>query len=407
MYKDEKGGFYFRIKNFMCFFKNTMIKETRIVKRNKVALSAILILILCILNMSLVSASDEHNNLSNAQYTSVESIPKQQQEKIKAQAEQFERVNSLVNEAASNGINVEGIYYDDQKSKYIVQILNEDQKGKLMGINENQEDVDYEVVKYSKKELENYNLNLSDLMQSKKILGLRGHWVDVKSNKVVAIVDELDVKSELTKYVNEDALQIAKLVSFDFHVKSGDKIVESNGGGCTAAFHGKKGTQNVTVTAGHCGYNGTGNSWKFGSTTIGTFGFKTSGNTTADAGYIVLNSSSHIEVTERVTAGTSAVIGGANDAGNEVQGDYIYLSTPYTGYLQEGTVQQTGVSFNAGGEYGFNTLSDIRLTNAVSAEGDSGAPVMKLRWVSAKNRWEFIIQGVNNGTISGSVNNFV
>lgn len=372
-------------------------------KKSKVI--AILAVFLCLmLNISLVSASDVISIPSTTtQYANIESIPKLQLDKIKAQAEQSERLNIFVDKAESNGIGVEGIYFDEQKNKYILQILNDDQKENLKLINYDQVDVDYEVVKYSKTELENYNLSLSKLQNSNEIPELRGHWIDVKSNKVVALVDNLDIESKLTEFIDKDALQIAKLVSLDFHVKSGDQIEDSEGS-CAAAFHGKKGSQNVLVTAGHCGYNAIGNQWYLGSTSIGTFGYKTSGTTKADAGYIVLNSSSHIEVTETISG---AVIAGANDAGNEVVGDWIYMSAPYTGYILQGQVQAKGVELNAGGHYGFTKLTDIRLTNSTSEDGDSGAPVMKFKFNSSKDRWEYIIQGVNGGTVTYDLNGTV
>ncbi|THF78082.1 chymotrypsin family serine protease [Cohnella fermenti] len=375
-------------------------------KRKKTIIGLVMSVCL-LLNIPFVSANDGSNySLKSAtEYASLDSIPKVQLEKVLNQAEKSELVNSFVNEAKSNGVSVEGIYFDENKGKYVVQVLDENQIEQLSKFNKNQGDFEFEKVKNSMAMLESYITRLESLQKEKEIQGLRGHWIDVQTNSVVALVEEDDpsTKSKLVKYINEDALQVAKLISIDFNVKSGDKIADSTGG-CTAAFHGKKGSQDVLITAGHCGYNGIGNSWKFGTTTIGTFGAKTSGNTNADAGYINLSSSSYVEVTEKATGG---VIGGANDAGNESVGDYIYVSAPYTGYILQGIVQATNVSIDAGGQYGFNTLSGLRLTTAVNSSGDSGAPVMKLRFNAEKDRAEYILQGVNNGNISYSLNGTV
>jgi len=240
-------------------------------------------------------------------------------------------------------------------------------------------------------------------MDSRKIQGLRGHWIDIKNNKIMVLVEDFSTKELLNEYINNEMFDVAKIIKIEDQIKSGEHVTSVSGGGnCTVGFHGLVGTQNVSITAGHCRPLG-GLSWKYGTTTIGNLTTYTSGNTISDAGYIELSSFSYVEVTEKITG---TVIGGANDAGNEMEGLGISISAPSSSSLITGTVTDVGVEIDFGGQNGFNKISNLRLTTATSTNsGDSGAPVITLRYNSNKGRFEYIIQGIHKGLIVMQLSN--
>lgn len=347
--------------------------------------------------------ANSNNLASQTQLVPVETsidtnIDVQNKEKVKINTELFNiapKIESIINENPS----IFGGYYM-YEDHLVVQVLNNPDSISYINEKISSNKIKYEKVNTSKEMLDETKSKVLGLLSNKEVPGLIGAGIDVKKNKVSVYVNDFSVIKDLATYFNDNVIEYNKLSYIEDQVKPGDKILTSSSSTCTAAYNAVVNGNNVTVTAGHCSNapGGTG-AWKVGSTTIGNWTSRSSGNTTGDAGYITLNSSSYIEVFEKKTG---IGIGRGDDNGQyDIVGAQVAISAPSSTYLIFSNVVQKDVTIDFDGINGYNSISGLRFTDTTLTQaGDSGAPVLQQRYNTSKDRFDFVVEGVHKGAIT-------
>ena len=332
-----------------------------------------------------ISADQYFNNLGDESKNS-----------IKKQSELFTLTPEIEKLIQEHDSYYAGYYVDGDK--IVVQVKGSLEKIKLFDNNLKPftEKIKYEVVKNSKKEIDQVKKEIEVYLANGKIQGLVGTGIDVKKNKAIAFVQDFSVKNQIDSLVDTNLVEFYKL-SIEDQVKPGDSILTSQSSKCTAAFNAVINSKAVTVTAGHCANapGGTG-AWKLGSTTIGNWTSRSSGNTSADAGYITLNSQNYIEAIEKKT---SIAVGRGDDYGSyDTVGTQVFISAPSATSLVSANVVFQNVNVDLGGQNGYNIITGVRITDSgVPQSGDSGAPVLQFRWNPDKQNYDFVVEGIHKG----------
>lgn len=316
---------------------------------------------------------------------------------IKKQNELLTIIPEVEKQIQQNDSYYAGYYVDGDE--IVVQVKESSEKSINMidnKLNSFTDKIKYEIVQNSKREIDNIKKDLENHLANSKIHGLIGTGIDVKKNKAIAFVQDFSVKEKINSLVDVNLVEFYKF-SVEDQVKPGDSIVTSQSSKCTVAFNAIINNKDVAVTAGHCSNapGGTG-AWKLGSTTIGNWNSRTSGNTSADAGYITLNSKNQIEAIEKKT---SIAIGRGDDYGSfDTVGTQVFISAPSAASLVPANVVFQGISIDLGGQNGYNIISGLRITDSgIPQSGDSGAPVVLLRWNPDKQNFDFVIEGIHKG----------
>jgi len=133
-------------------------------------------------------------------------------------------------------------------------------------------------VKYSKKDL---YASKNNLVKVSEALGLEGVGINGRDNKVNVYITPDKFKTDKEKvlqYIDEDMVNWKledglKIKDKAYYLYPGERIERPIGGNqyavCSLAFNGTKGSNNVGVTAGHCG-NGTWYDLSDGTASIGS-----------------------------------------------------------------------------------------------------------------------------------------
>ncbi|MFD2671066.1 hypothetical protein [Marinicrinis sediminis] len=319
----------------------------------------------------------------------------------------------------NTSLKLSGMYYSSEEGKIIVSVKNKKKHDELI-INNLVESLKDEIT------VVNTNFSESELTEAFNVLldhfTLKGTlvYMDVKTNKVV-IQGEIDDKQKIKiKSMLQPGI-IDFVEEFSFHDQStpndkqnssqskiwlGSKIVRDNTGNkCSTGLYGQipnvssPGTYlTVLVTAGHCDSVGSTNAWYHptmsSSNLIGYWKYRTSGNTTADAGYISLTNS-NIATARACCDGTGKLISSVHN-GSESAGQIVYTIGAGSNTTISGKITHTNAVLNQNSN-GFNSISGLTVTDASTSSGDSGAAVYSITYAGGTD-YPYL-RGVHKGIV--------
>lgn len=321
-----------------------------------------------------------------------------------------------------------GFYYKPDKGTLVVQITQDSKelKDKINGKVKHKNKIEYQITKYSKKNIDDAKKQIKEKMPGGSVKAL---IPDTINNKLIVILDDDGNKDKVFSAVSDQELihvggsvkteeQVADQTDYGTNIPSGAMIAGrfrvENGQTvatvCTAGYYGlDTSDQDILVTSGHCEPLGSSTAWfqPWNTTpTIGDYTFRTTSSNpdgsdgVSDAGYIVLNGHSgnpHVPFDNMVPVVGAYV--------SDTVGDTIYMRGSQTGALTAGTISYANVDMWWGTNgYGYKE-NEVLATGYTSQGGDSGGPVVTdYAWDNDRQSWTFDYAGTHTGvaTIQGS-----
>lgn len=283
-----------------------------------------------------------------------------------------------------------GIYFDGDQA--IVQIVgnNENVQKKILNNVVASENIITETVKYSQSELDKAIDTLNNTLNRD---GSATWGLDTKNNKVIVYTNDESVKKKVIEIIDPELVSFDKSLNLVDQVGVGPSTWMNDGfGNCTVAFNAKVNTTNVIVTAGHCRQS-LNQTWKVGTTNIGTFTQVTSSGT-VDAGYITINSNAS---TGYIDTASNTPLGG-------------YSSSDYVGLLLSVNYGTTKAPAEVASlNYTMGNFTNQRIvyftTSTTTIQGSSGAPVVYRYYDSDLKVYRENIYGIHKaGGTDGSGN---
>ncbi|MGM0882388.1 MAG: hypothetical protein ACQEXQ_15270 [Bacillota bacterium] len=322
-----------------------------------------------------------------------------------------------------------GLYYESETGSMVVQVVNDSEEvfKKITTNVKNRDKIKFEKQKFSKADLDNAQ---EKLYKSERNQLLKAIIPDIKNNKIIVVLSELN--PDIKKYF-EDLVGSTNVLTFapgsstesKFYSTSGPdeanygdpfpygvRITGDNGSQCTVGFFGTNQSDNtVMVTAGHCDTTTSTQAWSQPKNSLfelkeGNWSTRTSGDTTADAGYVVItgekgkaeipypNSTSDPNPNRTPLNGTYT---------SDVVGTTIYLRGATTGKLVSGTIKYTNIDEKIN-QKEYTWLRKQIYSTHMGTYGDSGGSIVaEYKYVSQKGGYTFKLAGIISGakTVQG------
>lgn len=320
-----------------------------------------------------------------------------------------------------------GMYYQPERGTIVVQITKDsvESRDKIYRSITHKEKIEFQITKYSKKELD----NAQNIIRENSPEGIIKALIpDVENNKLIVslseltdenkrIIESLVEKSDFIEFIspiNLD-LQVVDETNYGDPFPFGARISRyfSEGGtnyqgSCTVGYFGvNQSDKDVLVTAGHCDDVGSTLAWfqpNNSTPKIGNWAFRTSSSLTngtdktSDAGYITLTGRDGMPYVPYPSSSDMTPITGIylDDLAN----DTVYLRGSTTGALVSGKIKYSGVDVWMGHE-GYGYLRSMVLASYSSQGGDSGGSVVTdYAWDNAKQTYTFDLAGTHTGRLT-------